>query len=165
MSTMSLVELLTGKSFELPPERLDMQGLVAAFRAYNDALPEDQVAMQFGLAESILKLEDWGSIADSIYLARSLQMSHQLLRTAINTASLFVQKPHLELIRGESRRYFRQVSQELPPADSRDLSPDAAKGSSRPLSDEEEWGRFEDSNGTVSQWPSSSFLPEMALEA
>jgi hypothetical protein len=111
MKSVKLAELLTGEALGIPEERLDMQGMVAAFRCYKDASADTRRQMQIDLAEAILKFDDWGLIADAIYLARSLNMTHDKLRTAIKSATLMAPEEYRDTISTEARRYFRDVLQ------------------------------------------------------
>ena len=111
MPSTNLAELLTGKALDIPIERLDMQGLVAAFRMYREALPDERQRMEIGLAEAILSFDSWGFIVDAVYLARTLGMAHELLRTAINYASLMSPERYRNALDTEVRRYIRDVPQ------------------------------------------------------
>lgn len=113
MAYEELTELLTGRALGISPERLDMQGWVAAFRAYRDAIPSERREMEVSLATAISVSSDWGFIADAVHLARSHQMGSPPIRTAIVyaelTAKLAAPVESRDVIATEAERYLRDV--------------------------------------------------------
>ena len=107
---MNLADILTGRSLDIPVERLDLQGLAAAIRAYNNASPEEQIQLEIGLASTIQSTDDWSLIVDAVYLARSLRMSHQMLMDAIdNISDRVVPEQYSVSMSTEARRYRRDI--------------------------------------------------------
>ena len=78
-----LTDLLTGKEQGIPRERLEWAGYTKAVELYRKGAPDNQTRFVEAIRSIISQENDWGVVADTIHIARTLHLEQ--LRSSVET--------------------------------------------------------------------------------